>query len=72
VYAKHAKAFRDMFGVSLSRFWDPMHGGFLLRDFCTQVIMYDGDEPGVATAAQFGRDGRAVIRHLMHDMRMMW
>lgn len=72
VYAKHSQQFREMFGVRLSQFWDSAHGGFLLRDFCTQVLEYHGEDPGAATTELFGREGRTVIRHLLHDTRLMW
>lgn len=72
VYRKHVDAFAEMFGAPLSQFWDSLHGGFLMREFCTQIVEYDGDRPGEATEEKFGPAARRLINDIMWDLRRVW
>ena len=69
VFYNYDLPFRLMFDVPLSMYFDINRGGFQITPFLTQVVEYEGPQPGQAIFKKYGPNAQHMIANIMNGCK---
>ena len=69
VFYDWEKPFKDYFDVPLSMYFDESRGGFQITPFLTQIVEYEGLQPGNALFEKYGLIAQSMIANIMNDCK---
>jgi len=67
VFHRHRIAFQEIFDLPLSPYFHIYAGGFDMQAFTTQVLEYNGENPGARCMSMFGAKGKNLVAQIMME-----
>ena len=69
---KYEEAFKLIYGVPLSQYWDDARGGFQAAPFITQVLEYEGEDVVPRAQRMYGKPATGLLGAIYGDLMDYW